>query len=96
MLLFASVTESHAQRKRQAAKTKSATATATAEPKPESVVMLPAGARQEVDTALINPQPRNVKSRRRFGVMVVPAAPPGRSRQEIMYTDSIMHRSPPR
>lgn len=66
------------------------------EPKPESVVMLPTGARQEVDTALFSPQPQNVKSRRRFGVKVVPAAPPGRSRQEIMYTDSIMHRSPQR
>ena len=70
-------------------------ASATTTPaRQESVVMLPEGARQKVDTSLLNPEPS--KRRRRFEVKVVPAAPPGRSRQEIMYTDSIANRSPRR
>jgi hypothetical protein len=58
-----------------------------------SVVVLPESARPKIDTALIAPIPR--QKRRRFEVKVVPAAPPGRSRQEIMYTDSLIHRTQP-
>jgi hypothetical protein len=88
--------DSSAQRKRKATKITSKAPVVTTKPelKPESVVMLPAGARPQVDTALFNPKPSaRVRSRRRFDVKVVPAAPPGRSRQEILYTDSLIHRT---
>ena len=62
--------------------------------RPESVVVIPDAAKPKVDTALLNPVSK--ERRRRFEVKVVPAAPPGRSRQEIMYTDSIANRSPRR
>lgn len=95
MLVLASFTDSQAQRRRKAPAT-TPSAAPQPEARPQSVVMLPAGARQEIDTALINPQEPSARKRRRFEVKVVPAAPPGRSRQEIMYTDSIMNRSPKR
>lgn len=72
-----------------------APASTTTTMRPESVVMLPESAQPKMDTALINPKEPQ-KRRRRFEVKVVPAAPPGRSRQEIMYTDSIANRSPRR
>ena len=58
-----------------------------------SVVMVPKSQQQVVDTALLLPdEPR--KSRRKFRVMVVPATPPGRSRQEVLYSDSLGRMRP--
>lgn len=95
--LLLSTAEPGAAQRRRAKKSSTIAAPAgssTTEARPESVVMLPEGARPRVDTALLNPEPQ--PRRRRFDVKVVPAAPPGRSRQEIMYTDSIANRSPRR
>lgn len=56
-------------------------------PDTPSVVVLPENQRQQVDTVLLKPEKQ--KRRRRFEVEIVPAPPPGRSRQEILYTDSL-------
>lgn len=53
----------------------------------QSVVIIPESQRPHVDSAALNPGKQ--KRRRRFEVKVVPAPPPGRSRQEILYTDSL-------
>ncbi len=53
-----------------------------------SVVMVPEYARQIPDSAAFKTGTRS-KRRRKFGVAVVPAPPPGRTRQEILYSDSL-------
>lgn len=53
----------------------------------QSVVIIPESQRPEIDSATL--KPGKVKRRRRFEVKVVPVPPPGRSRQEILYTDSL-------
>ncbi len=61
-----------------------------------SVVIIPENAREMLDTATLNAEtnpPR--RKRRKFQVVVVPAPPPGRTRQEILYSDSLA-KDPPR
>ncbi len=54
----------------------------------QSVVIIPESQREKIDTASIRMEkPR--RKYRRFGVKIVPAAPPGMSKQELRYTDSM-------
>ncbi len=53
----------------------------------QSVVILPESQRPQIDSATL--KPGKVKRHRRFEVKIVPAPPPGRSRQEILYSDSL-------
>ena len=55
-----------------------------------SVVVIPEIDREVVDTAALNAEaPPSKRKRRRFQVVVVPAPPPGRTRQDILYSDSL-------
>jgi len=69
-------------------------ATGTTEP-PRSAVVIPENQRPTVDSTLVNPRTRTRK-RRRFDVMIVPAPPPGRSRQEMQYSGDSLARDPRR
>lgn len=55
-----------------------------------SVVILPESQRPKIDSAALRPEKQ--KKHRRFEVKIVPAPPPGRSRQEILYSDSLGRR----
>ncbi len=63
----------------------------------QSVVVLPASQRPQIDTAAIRlpeAERHSKKQRHKIGIKVVPAPPPGRSWQEIRYSDSLGRTAP--
>jgi hypothetical protein len=57
-----------------------------------SVVLVPQSQKLRVDTNLLLPEDERRRRRRGFKVMVVPAPPPGMTRQGILYSDSLGRR----
>jgi hypothetical protein len=63
----------------------------------QSVVVLPASQRPQIDTAAIRlpeSERQSKKQRHKIGIKLVPAPPPGRSWQEIRYSDSLGRTTP--
>jgi hypothetical protein len=55
-----------------------------------SVVVIPENAREVPDTTALKVETApSRRKRRKFEVVVVPAPPPGRTRQDILYSDSL-------